>query len=94
VVSEPTAALEAAPEPAVQPAPEPLAKNRDFRVLLVSQGISAFGDAVNGTALPLLVLALTGSGLAMGVVGALQTIPDFFFGMFAGRSPIGTTASG
>jgi MFS family permease len=84
VVSEPTVAVEAAPEPGSEPAPEPLRKNRDFRVLLVSQGISAFGDAVNGTALPLLVLALTGSGVAMGVVGALQTIPDFFFGMFAG----------
>jgi len=30
------------------------------------------------------VLSLTGSGVAMGSVGALQTIPDFFFGMFAG----------
>jgi MFS family permease len=63
---------------------EPLAANRDFKVLIVSQGISALGDAVSFTALPLLVLALTGSGLAMGVVGALQTIPDFFVGMFAG----------
>ena len=63
---------------------EPLAQNRDFKVLIVSQGISALGDAVSFTALPLLVLALTGSGLAMGVVGALQTIPDFFVGMFAG----------
>ncbi|MEO8438368.1 MAG: MFS transporter, partial [Chloroflexota bacterium] len=34
--------------------------------------------------LPLLVLALTGSGLAMGVVGALQTLPDLFLGMVAG----------
>jgi ENTS family enterobactin (siderophore) exporter len=64
--------------------PEPLGRNRDFRVLLVSQGISSLGDAVSFTALPLLVLALTGSGLAMGVVGALQTLPDLVFGMFAG----------
>ena len=63
---------------------EPLGRNRDFRVLLVGQGVSAFGDAVNGTALPLLVLALTGSGLAMGIVGALQTFPDLVFGMVAG----------
>lgn len=63
---------------------EPLGQNRDFRVLLVSQGVSAVGDAVSFTALPLLVLALTGSGLAMGVVGALQTLPDLFFGMVAG----------
>jgi MFS family permease len=63
---------------------EPLARNRDFRVLLSSQGVSALGDAVSFTALPLLVLALTGSGLAMGIVGALQTLPDLVFGMVAG----------
>jgi ENTS family enterobactin (siderophore) exporter len=82
-VSEPTVHSSIAPTKP-EAAPEPLGRNRDFRVLLVSQGVSAFGDAVNGTALPLLVLALTGSGLALGVVGALQTIPDFFFGMVAG----------
>jgi ENTS family enterobactin (siderophore) exporter len=63
---------------------QPLGQNRDFRVLLVSQGVSSLGDAVSFTALPLLVLALTGSGVAMGVVGALQTLPDLFFGMVAG----------
>ena len=63
---------------------EPLAGNRDFKVLLVGQGISAVGDAVSFTALPLLVLALTGSGLAMGMVGVLQSIPDLLFGMVAG----------
>ncbi len=64
--------------------PQPLAANRDFKVLLSSQGVSALGDAVSFTALPLLVLALTGSGLAMGIVGALQTLPDLVFGMVAG----------
>ena len=64
--------------------PVPLAENRDFWVLLSTQGISSIGDAVSFTALPLLVLALTGSGLAMGVVGALQTLPDLVFGMVAG----------
>jgi Bacterial protein of unknown function (DUF894). len=34
--------------------------------------------------LPLLVLALTGSGFAMGIVGAIQTLPDLFLGMVAG----------
>ena len=61
-------------------------KNRDFKVLLSSQGISSLGDAVSFTALPLLVLALTGSGLAMGVVAALQTLPDLVFGMVAGAT--------
>ena len=66
------------------PAPEPLRRNRDFKVLLTSQAISALGDAVTFTALPLLVLALTGSGLMMGIVGALGMLPDLVFGMVAG----------
>ncbi|HEV7809553.1 MAG TPA: MFS transporter [Candidatus Limnocylindrales bacterium] len=79
---------EATPGAATSPRQErnrqSLAGNRDFRVLLVSQGVSSLGDAVSFTALPLLVLALTGSGVAMGVVGALQTLPDLVFGMVAG----------
>lgn len=73
------------------PAPTPeehgeasLRGNRDFRVVLVGQGISAVGDAVSATALPLLVLALTGSGLQMGVVGVLQRLPDLIVGLPAG----------
>jgi hypothetical protein len=63
---------------------EPLGRNRDFKTLLSTQGVSSVGDAVSFTALPLLVFALTGSGAVMGVVGALQTLPDLFFGMVAG----------
>jgi MFS family permease len=65
-------------------APEPLARNRDFKVVLVGQGVSSFGDAITNTALPLLVLALTGSGFAMGIVGALSTLPDLLIGLPAG----------
>jgi MFS transporter, ENTS family, enterobactin (siderophore) exporter len=64
--------------------PEPLSSNRDFKVVLFGQGISSFGDAITNTALPLLVLALTGSGAVMGLVGALSTLPDLVFGLFAG----------
>jgi MFS transporter, ENTS family, enterobactin (siderophore) exporter len=71
-------------EPAAEPRALPLAQNRDFKVLLSSQAVSALGDAVSFTALPLLVLALTGSGFAMGIVGAVQTLPDLIFGMLAG----------
>jgi MFS family permease len=67
-----------------EPTLVPLAQNRDFKVVLTSQGVSAIGDAVSFTALPLLVLALTGSGFAMGIVGALQLLPDLIFGMLAG----------
>lgn len=66
------------------PSPEPLSRNRDFATLLVSQSVSTVGDAVSATALPLLVLALTGSGLAMGIVGAISTGADFVMGTIAG----------
>ena len=67
-----------------RPPEESLGRNHDFRALLSTQGVSSIGDAVSFTALPLLVFALTGSGAAMGVVGALQTLPDLIFGMIAG----------
>ena len=63
---------------------EPLLRNRDFLTLLASQSVSVGGDAVSSTALPLLVLALTGSGLAMGIVTAINTAADFVFGTIAG----------
>jgi MFS family permease len=62
----------------------PLSRNPDFLTVLTGQGISSVGDAVTFTAMPLLVLALTGSGLVMGVVGVLQTIPHLLVGMVAG----------
>jgi MFS family permease len=62
----------------------PLRGNRDFLVVLLGQGISSFGDAITNTALPILILALTGSGLAMGVVGVLSTLPDLVIGLPAG----------
>jgi len=61
-----------------------LRHNRDFKIVLVGQGVSALGDAITFTALPLMVVALTGSGLAMGTVGVLQTLPDLIFGLPAG----------
>jgi MFS family permease len=61
-----------------------LRQNRDFRTVLVGQGISALGDAVSVTTMPLLVLVLTGSGLQMGIVGVLQRLPDLLFGLPAG----------
>lgn len=59
-------------------------RNRDFKIVLFGQGATAFGDGVRNTALPLLVLALTGSGVLMGVVGILQTLPDLVVGLVAG----------
>lgn len=74
-------------DPAMPPAPAPaerLSRNHDFLVVLVGQGISSLGDAVTNTAMPILVLALSGSGFAMGVVGVLSTLPDLIVGLPAG----------
>ena len=79
---EPLHLAPAAATPAIADAP--LRGNRDFWVVLVGQGISSFGDAITNTALPILVLALTGSGLVMGVVGVLSTLPDLVIGLPAG----------
>jgi predicted MFS family arabinose efflux permease len=62
----------------------PLRRNRDFLAVLLGQGVSALGDAVSFTAVPLLVLRVTGSGAAVGLIGMLQFIPDLAFGLIAG----------
>ena len=49
--------------------------SRAFDLLWVGQTISVLGDGVLNTALAWLVLQLTGSATAMGVVVAAQTIP-------------------
>ncbi len=61
-----------------------LRHNREFRIVLLGQSISSLGDAISMTVLPLLVVALTGSGIAMGVVGVLQLLPDLLLGLPAG----------
>ncbi len=61
-----------------------LRANHDFLVVLIGQGVSSLGDAITNTALPLLVLALTGSGFMMGIVGVLSTLPDLVVGLPAG----------
>ena len=76
-------ALDALPESDAE-TPSGLWRNRDFRIVLVGQGLSALGDAVTFTALPLLVLFLTGSGVQMGIVGVLQMLPDLVFGLPSG----------
>ncbi len=63
---------------------QPLTRNRDFLTLLVSQSVSVLGDSVSATALPLLVYALTGSGVVMGAILAINTGADFVLGTIAG----------
>ena len=53
-------------------------------VVLAGQAVSALGDAITLTAMPLLVLFLTGSGSLMGVVAVLQLLPNLVLGLPAG----------
>ena len=76
-------AVPGAPDPS-SPAGPGLRSNRDFQAVLAGQAVSAFGDAISITAMPLLVLFLTGSGALMGLVGALQLLPDLVLGLPAG----------
>ncbi|MGW5775714.1 MFS transporter [Streptomyces sp. NPDC003863] len=61
-----------------------LLRDRDFLLFAGGQGASALGDALSKTALPLLVLALTGSGLHMGVIAMLSALPMMLIGVPAG----------
>lgn len=52
----------------------PLWRNREFNLLWTSQSLSGLGGAVAQLALPLLVLALTGSAVQAGVVGTVAQV--------------------
>lgn len=56
----------------------------DFWRYWFGQTISNVGSAVTNFALPLLVVALTRSPLALGIVAAVQYIPPVLFGLHAG----------
>jgi MFS family permease len=83
VAHEVAVASQALSQPQAPSAPS-LWRNREFRIVLFGQTVSIFGDAISFTALPLLVVLLTGSGVAMGTVGVLQTLPDLILGLPAG----------
>lgn len=63
------------PAPAERTPRRPLWRNRDFLVLWGGQTVSDLGSSISGIALPLLILALTGSPTLMGIQAALVRIP-------------------
>jgi MFS family permease len=58
--------------------------SRNFRLFFVGQLISVAGTWVNATALAVLVLRLTDSGVALGVQSALLFLPVLLFGILGG----------
>lgn len=61
-----------------------LALNGSFSALWVGQTISLFGDRIHQVALAFLVLAVTNSPLAVGLVFVAATLPNLFLGPVAG----------
>jgi MFS family permease len=65
-------------------APARLRQNRDFRLLATGRITSQLGDQIQFLALPLLVVALTGSASQAGLVLGAQTVVYLAFGLVAG----------
>ncbi|HYN97496.1 MAG TPA: MFS transporter [Pilimelia sp.] len=67
----------------------PLARNRGYRLLWTGQAVAEFGHHASTIALPLLVLALTGSaaasGLVLGTIAAAQLVVGLPAGALADR---------
>ncbi len=59
-------------------------RNRNFRLFSVGQTISNTGNWLTNVALVLLILKITGSGLAVGIVSALSYGPILFLSTWAG----------
>jgi MFS family permease len=62
----------------------PALRYRNFRCYAIGQGASIGGTWVQNVALSWLVLKLTGSGAAVGLVTASQFLPPLLFGAWAG----------
>src|SRR5437868_113220 len=64
--------------------PTPLWRNLDYLLLWSGQLVSSTGTMVSQLALPLLILALTGSPAQAGFAGALRALPYLIFSLPAG----------
>src|SRR5205807_7562729 len=58
--------------------------NRNYRLYFIGQTISMAGTFMQNVAQGWLVLKLTGSGTALGLVAMLQFLPILLFGAWAG----------
>ena len=62
----------------------PLKRSRDFRRLFVGRSISDFGDEVVMVVVPFQVYEITGSTLAVGLIGLAELVPVFVFPIVGG----------
>lgn len=71
--------------------PPALWRNRNFVLLWIGSAASVVGSRVSSIALPLLVLALTGSPVQAGWVAFAGMLPDLLLYLLAGPSSTGGT---
>ncbi|MFJ3584120.1 MFS transporter [Streptomyces sp. NPDC090127] len=69
---------------AVLPDPAPWRSSRDFRLLWVQGLVTTFASFMALIALPLQIMELTGSPLAVGLMGAVELVPLVVFGLYGG----------
>ena len=62
----------------------PWRTSRDFRLMWVAGAVTNFGSFLTFVALPVQIKDLTGSAVAVGVVGAVELVPLIVFGLYGG----------
>ncbi|MFZ0325544.1 MAG: MFS transporter [Actinomycetes bacterium] len=62
----------------------PLRQSRDFRLLFFGGSVSFVGSMITYVALPFQVAALTGSYVAVGILGVVELAPLIVFGLYGG----------
>ena len=62
----------------------PLRSSRDFRLLYISRTVTALGTQATEVALLVQARQLTGSTLAVGLLGAVEVVPLVVFGLYGG----------
>jgi MFS family permease len=64
--------------------PSPLKVSRDFRLLFIGQSVSFFGSMMTFVVLPWQMYQLTGSTLAVGLLGVAEFVPLLFMAFVGG----------
>jgi MFS family permease len=62
----------------------PLRTSRDFRLLFASRTVTLFGSQATEVALLVQAKQLTGSAIAVGLLGAVELVPLVVFGLYGG----------
>jgi hypothetical protein len=71
----------------------PLRTSRDLRLLLASRAITSLGSQITMVAALVQVAQLTGSAVAVGLLGAAELLPILVFSLYGGARATALTAA-